>query len=223
MRWLIRTATVIIALPVLYYCAALLGGTVQGKSADIARGADQYIGLVRGPIHYDLLLPMTPAMRTHYGFAQSAGVPMDNPNLEWLIVGWGARAFYTSTAEMSDIAAAAMFKGVVGDASVMHLDVAGNLRGVEAIEFLPVSTAQMAALVAEIDSNFTRDQTGKPIALTERFSEHDAFFVANDGFNIFQTCNSWIGRTLRAAGVPFGAWTPTPQSVEISLKRFAVN
>ena len=223
MRWMVRALAALIGVPVIFYCAALIGGTVQGRVADVPAGADQYIGLVRGPIHYDLLLPMTPEMRDHFGFAQAAGVPLDNPNIEWLILGWGARKFYTSTAELSDIATAAVWQGVVGDASVLHLDVAGNLRGVDAIEFLPVSTAQMAALLAEIDRNFTRDQAGQPIALSERFSDHDAFFVAEDSFNIFYTCNAWIGHTLRAAGVPFGIWTPTPQSVAISLKRFAAN
>jgi uncharacterized protein (TIGR02117 family) len=221
LRRLISALTLLIAVPVLFYAASLLGSVVPGARADLPQGADQYIGLVRGPIHYDLLLPMTPAMRAHFGFAQAAGVPLDNPDVEWLIVGWGAREFYTSTATLSDMKASAVWHGVTGDSSVMHLDVAGNLRGVDAIEFLPLSGAQMAALLATIDAKFQRDQAGRPIALSTRFSDHDAFFEARGAFSIFYTCNAWIGSTLRAAGVPFGIWTPTPQAVEISLKRLA--
>jgi uncharacterized protein (TIGR02117 family) len=221
LRRLIRALSVLIAVPVLFYLATLLGAVVPGTRADLPRGADQYIGLVRGPIHFDLMLPMTPAMRAHFGFAQAAGVPLDNPDVEWLIVGWGAREFYTSTAALSDMNVSAVWHGVTGDNSVMHLDVAGNLRGVDAIEFLPLSGVQMAALLSTIDAKFQRDQAGHPIALSNRFSDHDAFFEARGGFSIFYTCNAWIGSTLRAAGVPFGIWTPTPQAVEISLKRLA--
>jgi uncharacterized protein (TIGR02117 family) len=221
LRRLTRALAVVLAVPVLFLLAALIGGAVQGPSADLPQGADQYVGLVRGPIHYDLLLPMTPDMRAHFGFALAAGVPLDNPNVEWLVLGWGARAFYTSTAALADMKASAVWRGITGDGSVMHLDVAGNLRGVEAIEFLPLSSAQMTVLLATIDANFQRDQAGQPIALSNRFSDHDAFFAARERFNIFYTCNAWIGSTLRAAGVPFGIWTPTPQAVEISLKRFA--
>lgn len=221
MRRLIRALTVVIALPVLFYAASLLGGVVPGHRVDLPQGADQYVGLVRGPIHYDLLLPMTPQIRARYGFAQAAGVPLDNPDVEWLIVGWGAREFYTSTAALSDIRFSALWNGVTGDTSVMHLDVAGNLRGVDAIDFLPLSGVQMTALLAAVDATFQRDQAGRPIALGARFSDHDAFFEARGRFSIFYTCNAWIGSTLRAAGVPFGVWTPTPQAVEISLRRLS--
>lgn len=220
MRWLIRALSAVLSLPVLYYCAGLLGAIWQGPHADLPRAADQFIGLVRGPIHYDLLLPATPEMRAHFGFAEAAGVPINNPNVEWLIVGWGAREFYTSTATLSQINKSAVWHGITGDASVMHLDVSGNLRGVSGLNFVPMSAAQMQALVAKIDASFQRDQTGATVALPERFSDHDAFFAANGQFNILNTCNVWIGEVLRAAGVPFGRWTPTPQAVELSLSWF---
>ncbi len=49
------------------------------------------------------------------------------------------------------------------------------------------------------------------------FGLTDAFFQAKGRFNIFYTCNEWLGRQLRAAGVPMGIWTPTTQAVDLSL------
>jgi uncharacterized protein (TIGR02117 family) len=221
LRWILRSLTALISLPLLYYCAALLGALAPGVSADLPRAADQFIGLVRGPIHYDLLLPMTPEIRSHFGYAEAAGVDIANPNAEWLVVGWGAREFYTSTATLSQINNKAVWRGIFGDDSVIHLDISGNLRGVDTIDFRGLSSQQMAALLDFIDSSLKRDQTGLPIALTERFSDHDAFFAGRGQFNLFRTCNVWVGEALRAAGLPFGLWTPTPQAVDLSLHWFA--
>lgn len=49
------------------------------------------------------------------------------------------------------------------------------------------------------------------------FTDTDAFFPAVGPFNLTRTCNVGVGERLRAAGLPFGAWTPTPQSVRLSL------
>jgi hypothetical protein len=66
------------------------------------------------------------------------------------------------------------------------------------------------------------DAVGEPIEATAPgFGLTDAFFAATGRFNLFYTCNAWIGRQLRAAGVPMGIWTPTPQAVDLSLWRMA--
>jgi diacylglycerol kinase (ATP) len=49
-------------------------------------------------------------------------------------------------------------------------------------------------------------------------SETDRFFEAKGHFDIIRTCNIWISRMIRAAGLNFGAWTPTPCAVNLSQK-----
>jgi uncharacterized protein (TIGR02117 family) len=220
LRRLIWAAAFVISLPVVFYLAALLGAVLPGQHSDLAQGSDQSIGLVRGPIHYDLLLPMTPETRAQFGFAEASGVPLSNPNVEWLIVGWGSRAFYTNTATLADMKASIIWQAVSGDSAVLHLDVAGNLAGVEGVTYLPLSQVQMTALLGAIEATFLRDQTGQPVALPEHFSSNDAFFAAKGHFSLFRTCNVWIGELLRRAGLRFGIWTPTPQAVELSLAWF---
>lgn len=53
------------------------------------------------------------------------------------------------------------------------------------------------------------------------FGPTDRFFAAHGRFDILRTCNTWISDMLRAAGLRFGAWTPTPYAVTLSLVRFA--
>jgi uncharacterized protein (TIGR02117 family) len=221
-RGLIRCLTVLVALPLLYFVAALIGAIIPGKQANFPQGTDVLIGLARAPIHYDLLLPLSPDLRARYGFAETAGLPIQNPAAEWLLVGWGSEAFYTTAGSYSDVKLGAIAKAVTGDSAVLHLDVAGDVSGIEGIGYFTLSETQYAALLAQIDASFQRDQTGAPLPLAAHFNEHDAFFAAKGRFSLLHPCNVWIGETLRAAGVEFGIWTPTPQAVELSLRWFGV-
>ena len=221
-RVLIRSLTALVALPLLYFAAALIGAIIPGPRADLSQGTDVLIGLARAPIHYDLMLPLSPDLRARYGFAEAAGVPIQNPAAEWLLVGWGSEAFYTTAGSYSDMKLGAVVKAVTGDTAVMHLDVAGDASGIEGIGYFTLSEAQYAALLTQIDASFQRDQTGAALPLPAHFNDHDAFFAAKGHFSLLHPCNVWIAETLRAAGVPFGIWTPTPQAVELSLRWFGI-
>lgn len=217
LRRLIQGLTAIICLPLIYAGAATVGALLSGASAALPSGSENLIGLVRGPIHYDFLLPLSADLRARYGFAEAAGVPVRNPQAEWLLVGWGAAGFYTTARSYADISVAAVARAVTGDAAVLHLDVAGDVSHVDGIAYLTLSDGQFAALLTAIDASFQHDQTGAALALPQHFGPHDAFFAAKGRFHLFHTCNDWLGETLRAAGVPFGAWTPTPQAVALAV------
>lgn len=217
-RLLLRAATAVICLPLLYFAAGFVGAIVPGNYADLPSGTDVLIGLARAPIHYDFLLPMSPELRARYGFAKAAGVPVDAPQAEWLLVGWGSEAFYTSAGSYRDMKPGPVFTAITGDKAVLHLDVAGDVSGVDGISYFTLSDAQYQALLTELDANFQRDQTGAALPLAAQFNGHDAFFAAKGDFSILHPSNAWLGETLRAAGVPFGIWTPTPQAVEMSLR-----
>jgi uncharacterized protein (TIGR02117 family) len=175
-------------------------------------------GLIRGPIHTDLLLPLTPDLRESLAFAAKAGVPLDDPRAEWLVVGWGSRAFYTATGSYADLRLATVWQAATGDSAVLRLDVAGPVPpDAPGVDWITLSSSQQAALSGAILATFA-DPTALPDA---GFTATDAFFPARGRFHLFNTCNVWIARTLRAAGHPFGIWTPTPFAVRLSLWRFA--
>ena len=217
-RWFLRAITAIICLPLVYFAAGFVGAVIPGKHADLAPGTDVLIGLARAPIHYDFLLPLSPELRARYDFAASAGVPIHAPQAEWLLVGWGSEAFYTSAGSYADMQLGAVITAITGDKAVLHLDVAGDVSRVDGIAYFTLSDSQYQALLASLEANFQRDQTGAPLALDAHFNDHDAFFAAKGDFSLLHPCNAWLGETLRAAGVPFGIWTPTPQAVELSLR-----
>ena len=220
-RFFLRVMTVALAIPFFYLIFGLVGGLIPGPVAPIAADAGEVrIGLARGPIHYDFLLPIDSTLMDRFDFVEAAGVPLSHPRARWMVLGWGAAEFYTSTAELGDILMGPVAHAITGDKAVLRVDVAGPADGVPGVSFITLNNAQYQALLTGIEASFARDAVGAPMPVnTAGLSTTDAFFAAQGQFNIFYTCNTWIGRQLRGAGVAVGIWTPTRQSVDLSLWR----
>lgn len=166
--------------------------------------------LISGPIHYDFLLPWTP--QTQAAFTTRGITPTAGPETKHLLVGWGARTFYTTVGGYTDVSARAVYRGVTGDTSVMRLDTIGALRPGLDLRVISMTDAQYARFLSAIINSF-----GATTPLTQSgFTATDTFYPAIGRFHILRTCNVWIGDMLRAAGVRFGLWTPLPLSVSVS-------
>ena len=213
MRSLLKLLAGLIALPTLYLLASLLLPLIPGPGPDLSGPLTRQIGLLQGPIHTDILFPLTPEVRTRFAFAEAAGVPVNHPDAQWLVFGWGSAAFYTTAGTYADITVSAVLTAATGDDAVIRLDVLGPLPPLENLRFLRLSEAQFQALL---------DQASAALASETRlnlpgFTGTDAFFPAHGHFSALRTCNVWLGETLRASGIPFGLWTPTNWSVSLAL------
>lgn len=207
----------LIAAPVSYILAGFAGALIPGATAVVPGAPTEEIGLARGPIHYDILLPLTPDTRAAFGFAEDAGLPMRHPQAEWLVVGWGSEAFYTTVGSYADMTPGVLWQAATGDAAVLRLDLAGEVSGIADIDWLEVSPAQITRLLEGVLAALERDSAGQPMALPPApWGQGHVFYRATGQFNIFHTCNVWAGEMLRAAGISFGLWTPTMQAVRLS-------
>lgn len=196
-----------------YLAAALLGAMIPGQRASLAPGDQVEVFLVRSPIHYDFLIPLTPEIQARFGWTSASGLDPYHPGAEWLVIGWGGHTFYTQTRTYRDTSALAVWRGITGDGSVLRIALAGPRDPDWPTVRLTLSQAQLNALLTEIESSL---QDGTNTAAIPGYSEFDRFFAAKGRFHIFRTCNVWVGQTLRAAGVSFGVWTPTPYAVTLA-------
>lgn len=221
MRRGLRLVAVLVCLPLLYLAAGLIGAVLPGAAIRAEGAPTRAIGLIAGPIHFDILLPLTDALRRDFAFAAEQGVPVQDQAAQYLVVGWGSQGFYTTTGSYADLKLATALRAMTGDSAVLHLDVAGDLTDVPGLIWLPVSEAQLDRLTQVILSSLTRDAADRPIPLPgPGFGPTDAFFAAEGHFSLLRTCNVWVGEVLRAAGIPFGLWTPTPQAIRLSAYVF---
>lgn len=213
-----KLALALIAGPVFYVLAGFAGALFPGPVAEVPGARTEVIGLARGPIHYDLLIPLTDATRAEFGFLARDGLPVDHPKARWVVVGWGAEGFYRTVGSYADVTASVAWRAVTGDDAVLRLDLAGDVTGIEGLSWIDASPAQIAALRKAVLAGFARDAAGAPVALPPaEWGEGHLFYRARGRFHLFHTCNAWLGETLRAAGLGFGIWTPTTQAVSLSL------
>ena len=199
----------------LYLLAAGAGALIPGSTAERVGEPAVWVGLAAGPIHYDFLLPATAEVRETFAFAARAGIPVDEPRVEWLVVGWGAEAFYTTVGTYADVSLGATWKGITGDRSVMRVGAVGPVSSPR-IEWIRLSQPEFEALVASIRADVA---PGEPV-LPVPTRPGSAYFASPGAFHLFRTCNVWVGEKLRAAGLRFGRWTPTTFAVRFSLGHF---
>lgn len=214
MRRALRLVLLTLVLPVLYLLASVILPLIPGPGPDLSGPPTRTIGLLQGPIHTDILFPLTPQTRTRFAFAEAAGVPLAHPDARWLLLGWGSAAFYTTAGTYADITAGAVLTAATGDDAVIRLDVLGPPEP-ENLHLLQLSEAQFQALLAQTATTFASHARLDHPGLTGT----DAFFRAHGHFSLVRTCNVWLGETLRASGLPFGLWTPANWSVTLSLDR----
>ena len=216
MRAALRFLVLILALPFLYLAASLTLPLIPGPGPNFSGPITRQIGLLQGPIHTDILFPLTPEVRARFAFAEATGVPLNHPDAQWLIFGWGSAAFYTTAGTYADITASAVLTAATGDDAVIRLDALGPLPPLPNLRLLQLSEAQFQALLTQTTAAFTSKTKLNHPGLTGT----DAFFPAYGHFSLFRTCNVWLGETLRASGIRFGLWTPANWSVTLSLHRF---
>lgn len=211
---LVRLVAWGIAPVAVYLSIAVLGAFVPNITRDDVgpRLADNEIILAAGIIHYDILLPLNEDTRSAFSFLDQSRIPLDDG--DWLAVGWGSEAFYTSAGQYSDVSWRALFTAMTWDSSAIRFEIYKSLPQHPSLHRITVSDAQLDALRDSIRDDLVADP--EPLA-AEGLSETDVFYAAAGAFNLVRTCNVWVGSKLSDAGLSFGIWTPTPYAVRWSM------
>lgn len=127
---------------------------------------------------------------------------------EFVEIGWGERDFYMDAGDSTLLAIKAMLW--LND-SVMHL-VGGD--GDPAKTFsrstivrVELSEAGFEALCRYVDASFARpDGATRATKLGKGLYGPSSFYEAHGTFNVFNVCNKWTAKALRAAGIPMTTW-----------------
>lgn len=210
-KWLRRSAGTLGAgalIALLYLFAGLVGGAIPaGGQAPPATGIRIYVE--DNGIHTGIVLPKHVAGMGFEDLVRARDIA--DPRYAghgWLSIGWGDRAFYIGTPTWSDVKPATIAAAAIGsDAVVLHVGHLPEPVGEPGVYPVMLSPEQYRRLVAAIRASFA---DGTPV---HGYGPSDAFYVARGRYSAIDTCNSWTGRMLRAAGVPMGRWTPFPVTV----------
>ena len=127
----------------------------------------------------------------------------DFPVARYLEVGWGDVDFYRAP---DPGVALAIRASVVSRASVVHVvglsmrpeDIASGRDVVE----IRLSRPGFEALARFVDDGFDREGQRRAPVVGGGLYGTGAFYPAHGRYHLLNTCNTWVARALRAAGVP---------------------
>jgi len=127
----------------------------------------------------------------------------DFPDAEYLEVGWGDRDYYQSREPDAWITLKA---ALWPTPSVLHIvgfsgPVASYFPHSEVVE-LTLSPRSFEHLSGFVHGSFDRNGAARSSRLGPGLYGYSAFYPARGKFHLFNTCNVWTARVLRAAGLP---------------------
>ena len=214
--WALRVFAGLIALPLLYFLAALFLGLVPANVSFHQPTQGGVVIFVRSNgIHTDLVMPKVNAEADWRPYAN----PEDVRDPRWgaadhVAIGYGAREFYLNTPTWSDLSVGTALRSMTGgDTPLVHLEHVNQPRREDWQRPIRLTSDQYRRLAAYVRASFKRDGDGAPIHVPGGYGDADTFYEGDGSFSMFFNCNSWTGAALRAAGVRMGLWTPFEQSV----------
>jgi uncharacterized protein (TIGR02117 family) len=212
LSWLARIALAILAIPLLYIFAALIGGLVPVNASwkEPERGITIYVA--NNGVHADLVLPAEAQgldWRPLVPKSDMANVPTD---AQWIAFGAGERRVYLETPTWGDLSIKTAAIALTGGERVMHVEWVGDpAYAARAIRLTP---EQYRRLWAAIRAGFSLDASGKPIRIDHPgYGPRDAFYFGTGKANAIHTCNQWAASRLRVAGVKAPLWSPFVQGL----------
>jgi len=81
---------------------------------------------------------------------------------------------------------------------------------------IKLSNECLKKLKSSIISSFKRDKNGFIIYDDKIKDPSFYYYRAKDDYNLFNTCNSWMGDRLRDAGLGISYWTPFASDIKIN-------
>jgi uncharacterized protein (TIGR02117 family) len=212
----LRALCALVALPILYFLAALLLGTIPANGGWEEPKEGVRIFLRTNGVHTWIVVPkVTPEMDWR---PLVPGEHLRDPRwggADHVALGYGNRTFYLETPTWGDLTMKNAFLAAFGQGrSLMHADHDHDPQPDEYTRPLTVSREQYRRLATRIRASFQLDEKGRTIPVLDRgYGGSDMFYEAVGPYTALYTCNAWTGEVLRHAGVKTGVWTPLSQSI----------
>jgi uncharacterized protein (TIGR02117 family) len=220
LKLLARALLLLLAVPALYFTAALIGGLVPANAGwkQAERGVKIFVRT--NGVHTWIMVPTVAEGIDWRPLAPPSHIQDPRYASDYLAIGYGNRDFYLNTPTWGDLSLrTALAAALGGGPSLVHVEHEHDPRPNEYQRPIMLSVEEYRRLTAHIRASF--DLAGgrsKPL-IGRGYGPADVFYEARGPYNAYRTCNEWTGEALRAAGVRTGVWTPLSESIMLRLDR----
>lgn len=122
---------------------------------------------------------------------------------ELIDIGWGDEEFYQSPGFDSGLAYKALFYKTPGALRVEGIDISKEayFELSEIVVELTLTDSQFRNLCSYINNTFRLDDDEEVLVLSKRNGGKITFYKANGEYYLFNTCNTWLAKGLKQAGL----------------------
>lgn len=214
LRGLAAVAAGLVALPLIYFLAVLIGFLVPVNAGWKEAKEGVTIFIQTNGVHTWVMVPTVTAEMDWRPLARPEHLKDPRYAGNYIAIGFGNRDFYLNTPTWADLSLkTAAAAAVGGGPSLMHVDHFHNPKPLDYQRPIRLSRDEYRRLTRYLLASFDyRDGRWIPL-LGRGYGPSDIFYESRRPYNFTRTCNEWTGEALRAAGVRTGAWTPLSQSI----------
>jgi len=169
------------------------------------RGITVY--LADNGIHADIVMPVRAEGLDWAPLLPASDFAAPPADAQWIALGSGEERVYLNTPTWWDITPRTVWSALSGGRRVMHVEYVSDPR--YAAREIRLRPEEYRRLWAAIRADFALDARGRPQRIGHPgYGPADAFYRATGKESAVRTCNFWVGRWLRLAGVKVSAWPP---------------
>jgi uncharacterized protein (TIGR02117 family) len=216
---LLHALAVLLAVPSLYFTAALLGGLIPANAgwSEPKRGITIFVRT--NGVHTWLMVPNVAAGVDWRPLAPASHIEDPRYAGTHIAIGFGNRDFYLNTPTWGDLSPRIALAAAFGRGpSLVHVEHERDPARNEYQRPIVLSQDEYRRLAAHILASFAIGASGRSVPLIGRgYGPADVFYEGRGRYDAYRTCNEWTGEALRAAGVRTGIWTPLSQSIMLRL------
>lgn len=216
MAWFLKFLKIILltvlTVTVIYFLAALLLSVIKTHPPEQSCFIKNEIYISSNGIHLDIIISVE---LLDPNFLQKLELL---PGTKFLAFGWGDRRFYLNTPEWKDLTFSTAFNALfLKSKTAMHFTcLSHSYTDWKSVSICPI---QFNALTMYIENSFQKDEDGNFIKIPVKgYYDFDFFYNATGSFSIFKTCNIWVNRALKEAGVVTSVWSPFDFGVLYHIK-----
>jgi len=122
---------------------------------------------------------------------------------KFIDIGWGDEEFYQHPDFDAELAFKALFYNTPSTLRIEGIGISKEsyFNISEIVIKIVITQEQLERILIFISNTVYRDSNGNPVLLSERGLGRVKFFKANGEYYLFNTCNTWLARGLKQAGV----------------------
>lgn len=174
------------------------------------------IFILTNGVHTDIVMPTKNRQIDWSQKIQFQNTKTADSSYHYIALGWGDKGFYLETPTWADLKTSVAFKAATGlSTTAIHATYYKQMKLGSDCKSMMISKEQYNRLITYITNSFQKDADGNFINIktNANYSNSDAFYEANGSYSIFQTCNSWANKGLKASGQKCCFWTITDTGI----------